>query len=84
MQVTRNRVAKLEQRVNAPHLAGKLVVVRGGATDAEVTGLLKASGIDEANPAHTIVVFRTFCEDKAGGESPFPTEPEILYVMDKK
>jgi hypothetical protein len=84
MVTSRNRVSKLEQRINAPYLAGKYIVVRGGATDAEVTDLLKARGLDEANPANTIFVLRTFCETEAGGEYPFPARPEILHVMDKK
>jgi hypothetical protein len=84
MQTTRNRVSKLEQRINAPLSAGKLIVVRGGSTDAEVAEVLKAADIDESNPAHTIVVLRNFCETKDGGEYPFPAKAEILSVTDKK
>jgi hypothetical protein len=83
MYATRNRISKIEQRVNAPHLAGKLVVVRGGANDGNVTDLLKAADIDQANPAHTIVILRTFYETNTGVDYPFPTKPEILQVMDK-
>jgi hypothetical protein len=84
MQATRNRVVKLEQRVNAPQLAGKLIVVRGGSTDAEVADVLKAADIDQANPAHTIVVLRNLCETKGGGDYPFPAKAEILSITDKK
>ena len=84
MQVTRNRVAKLEQRVKAPHLAGKLVVVRGGMSDSEVSAALTAHGIDESNSNHTIVVLRTLYEDKAGALAPKQAKAEILSVTDKK
>lgn len=83
MQTTRNRVSKLEQRISPPS-PGKLIVVRGGSTDAEVAELLKVADIDQANPAHTIIVLRNFCETKDGGEYPFPAKAEILHVMDKK
>lgn len=83
MQTTRNRVSKLEQRISPPS-PGKLIVVRGGSTDAEVAQLLRAADIDEANPAHTIVVLRNFCETQEGGEYPFPAKAEILSVTDKK
>jgi hypothetical protein len=84
VHATRNRISKIEQRINAPHLAGKLVVVRGGANDGEVTELLERADIDVANPAHTIVILRTLYEANAGGEYSFPAKPEILHVMDKK
>lgn len=83
MVTSRHRLSKLEQRISPPS-SGKLIVARGGSTDAEVTELLKAADIDQANPAHTIVVLRTLCETKDGSEYPFPTKAEILHVMDKK
>lgn len=83
MQTTKNRISKIEQRISPPS-PGKCIVVRGGSNDAEVTELLKAADIDQANPAHTIVVLRNFCETREGGEYPFPAKAEILSVTDKK
>jgi hypothetical protein len=84
MQTTRKRVAKLEQRVNAPQLAGKLVVVRCGVSEVEVSKLLARQGIDEANLNHTIVVLRTLFEDRSGAISPSQRPAEILSIMDKQ
>ncbi|OPH84251.1 hypothetical protein [Nitrobacter vulgaris] len=83
MVTSRHRLSKLEQRINAPYLAGKYIVVRGGATDAEVTDLLKANSIEPDNPANTIVLLRTLCEAEAS-EKRSTAKPQILYVMDKK
>ena len=65
MLSTKNRVLKLE-RVIAPPAAGKYIVIRGGATDDEVTDLLREKDIDGMNPAHTAIVLRNFCETRDG------------------
>lgn len=84
MQATRNRVIKLEQRVNAPQLAGKLVVIKGNGSDKDVSQLLTKHNIYPANPSHTIVVLQTLFEDRSGALAKCQLPARILSITDKK
>ena len=83
MQTTRTRISKLEQRISPPS-PGKYIVVRGCSTDADISDLLRANGIDAGNPVHTIISLQRFFVASDSAETKPLARPEILHVMDKK
>jgi hypothetical protein len=84
MQITRNRISKLEQRMAPPLPTGKYIVVRGGTSDDEVSDLLRENGIDANNPAHTIVHLQRLIVDRSGTDSLLNSKAEILYIRDNR
>jgi len=79
MQTVKTRVVNLERRLGGINGAGLYCVVAAGPSDDEVQVLLRAHGIDDANPNNIIMIFKTIYEGKDGGLATVQPKAALLY-----
>lgn len=84
MSIVRARLDRLEKQMGGMHGPGLLVVARCGPGTEELDALLAGKGIDSDDPKHTVVLLRSYFEDRDGGIARDQMPAEILSITEKK